>query len=99
MTLLISLFAAMTSTLLWYFSNKEELRFSILCYLFWGASLMWMVDAFFEYKEMGVEFFNKPLAEITNDAFLGLSVVAFGIFVWLVALLLKDPRKKIFKRN
>ena len=27
-----------------------------------------------------------------NDAFLGLSVVALGLLIWLVALLIRDPR-------
>ena len=26
-----------------------------------------------------------------NDAFLGLSVVAFGLIIWLVVLMVKDP--------
>ena len=27
-----------------------------------------------------------------NDAFLGLAVVALGLIIWLVRLLIKDPR-------
>ena len=30
-----------------------------------------------------------------NDAFLGLSVVALGIVIWLVVLLVKDPEGKV----
>ena len=30
-----------------------------------------------------------------NDLFLGLSVVALGLIIWLVILLIKDPKKVI----
>ena len=30
-----------------------------------------------------------------NDAYLGLSVAALGLVIWLVALLIKDPKGKI----
>ena len=30
-----------------------------------------------------------------NDAYLGLSVVALGIVIWLVILIVKDPEGKV----
>ena len=32
---------------------------------------------------------------MANDAFLGLSVVALGLIVWLVRLLILDPRGRL----
>ena len=59
--------------------------------MFVGASLMWFVDAVVEYIELGAEYFTPAPADMLNDTFLGLSVVAFGLIIWLVILLVKDP--------
>ena len=63
-----------------------------LCFLYWGASLMWLVDAIFEYAELHAEYFTPVPMDMLNDFFLGLSVVALGLIVWLVVLLIKDPK-------
>lgn len=63
-----------------------------LCNLLWGASLMWLVDAIFEYAELHAEYFTPAPMDMLNDFFLGLSVVALGLIVWLVVLLIKDPK-------
>lgn len=98
MCLLISLFAAVICTAIWYkHSEKDTYRISTLCYLFWGASLMWMVDAVFEYKELGAEYFTPTLSDMLNDAFLGLSVVALALVVWIILLLVKDPKGTFLK--
>lgn len=96
MTLLITVFAAIVSTLVWYCrSGKSKLDFSLLCLMYWGASLMWLVDALVEYAELGVEFFTPATADMLNDAFLGISVVALGLIVWLIDLLIKGPKSVI----
>lgn len=92
MTLLITLFAAIISTVIWYKGNNKDLRIGTLCWIYWGASLMWFIDACFEYAELHEEFFAPELADMLNDAYLGLSVVALGLVVWLVVLLIKDPK-------
>ena len=93
MTLLTTVFAAIISTILWYKSApKNEMKVGVLCWMFWGASLMWRVDAVFEYAELGAEFFTPAPADMLNDFYLGLSVVALGLIVWLVVLLVKDPK-------
>ena len=93
MTLLTTVFAAIISTILWYKSApKNEMKVGVLCWMFWGASLMWLVDAVFEYAELGAEFFTPAPADMLNDFYLGLSVVALGLIVWLVVLLVKDPK-------
>lgn len=93
MTLLITIFAAIVSTIIWYKgAPKSEMRVSTLCFMYWGASLMWLVDAIFEYAELGAEFFTPAPMDMLNDFFLGISVVAFGLVIWLVILLVKDPK-------
>ncbi len=93
MTLLTTVFAAIISTVVWYRSApKSEMKVGILCWLFWGASIMWLVDAIFEYAEFGAAYFTPAPADMLNDLFLGLSVVALGLIIWLVILLVKDPK-------
>lgn len=96
MTLLISLLAAVVSTILWYCTagdgSKHDMKIGILCWMYWGASLMWMVDAVFAYAEDHVAFFQPSGAEMLNDLFLGLSVVVLGLVIWLLVLLLRDPK-------
>ena len=93
MTLLISVFTAIICTIIWYKNSaRSELRLGVLCWLFWGASLMWLVDACFEYAELGAEYFSPEPADMLNDSFLGLSVVALGLIIWLIVLLVSDPK-------
>lgn len=98
MTLLIVIFAAAVCTALWYKKAPEDdMRLSTLCFMYWGASLMWMVDAVFEYAESGAEFFVPSPADMLNDTFLGLAVVALGLVIWVLTLIAKDPRKVMHK--
>lgn len=94
MTLLITVFAAgCGQRLLWYGSDSaasDEMGDPVL--LFWGASLMWLVDAIFEYRELGASYFTPDLESLVNDAFLGLSVVALALVIWIVNLLITDPK-------
>ena len=93
MTLLVTAFAAVICTALWYKNAPEsKMQLGVLCWLFWGASLMWLVDAIFEYAELKAEYFTPAPADMLNDAFLGLAVVALGMIIWLVWLLIKDPK-------
>ena len=94
MTLLITVFAAAIATILWY-NSKADRKLGTLALMYWGASLMWLVDAVVEYIELGAEFFEQAPSDMINDAFLGLSVVALGIVIWLVVLLVKDPEGKV----
>jgi len=93
MTLLITVFAAVISTAVWYKGMPEnELRTGILCWLYWGASIMWFADAIFEYAELHAEYFTPAPADMINDTFLGLAVVALGLIIWIVRLLVTDPK-------
>lgn len=92
MTLLITVFAAIVCTIVWYSSEKaRELKISLLCWMFWGASLMWLGDAIFEYAEIKSEYFSPAPADMINDGFLGLSVIALAMVIWVAYILIKDP--------
>lgn len=104
MTLLITVFAAIISTIIWYRSSaRDEMKLGVLSLMFWGASLMWFVDAIFEYAELQEKFFTPELKDMLNDTYLGFSVVALGLVIWLVVLLAKDPkgvvRSMLYKAN
>lgn len=97
MTLLITVFAAVAATVKWYTRKDDSMKLGILLWMYWGASLMWFVDAIFEYAELGAEYFTPEAADMLNDSFLGLSVVALGLVIWVVVLLIKDPRGVVRK--
>jgi len=93
MTLLITALAAVVSTAVWYKNaHKSQMMEGVLCWMYWGASLMWLIDAIFEYVELGAEFFTPAPIDMLNDAYLGVSVVILGLIIWLVVLLIKDPK-------
>ncbi len=99
MTLLISLFAAVISTAVWYSSEKaRRMKVGMLCWMFWGASVMWLVDAVFEFVELKAEYFTPLPSDMLNDTFLGLSVAALAMTVWIIYLLIKDPDGVIKKK-
>ena len=96
MTLLVAVFAAVISTLVWYKSETaRQLKVGVLCWMFWGASLMWLGDAIFEYMEAQAEYFTPAPADMLNDLFLGLSVIALAMVIWIVVLLVKDPKNVV----
>lgn len=93
MTLLTTVFAAIISTVIWYKGAPDsKMQVGALCWMYWGASLMWFVDAVFEYAKLGAAFFTPAPRDMLNDLYLGLSVVAFGLMIWLIILLVKDPK-------
>ena len=95
MTLLITVFAAVIATVVWYNRKDDNMKLGILLFMFWGASIMWLVDAVFEYAELGAEYFTPAAGVMLNDAFLGLSVVALGLVIWIVRLLITDPKGSV----
>lgn len=103
MTLLITAFAAIITTIVWYTRPTSNMKIGVLALMYWGASLMWLVDAVREYIEIGAEYFTPAAADMINDAYLGLSVVALGMIIWLVVVMVKDPsgrvRKALEKKN
>lgn len=92
MTLLVAVFAAIISTIIWYKGSDKDMQTGTLCLIYWGASIMWFVDFIFEYAELGAEYFTPAPTDMLNDFYLGISVVALGLLIWLVILLIKDPK-------
>ena len=95
MTLLITVFAAVISTVVWYNRKDDSMKLGILLFMYWGASIMWLVDAIFEYAELHADYFAPALEDMINDTFLGLSVVALGLVIWIVRLLITDPKGSV----
>ncbi|MCR4420465.1 MAG: hypothetical protein QHH27_08475 [Clostridia bacterium] len=94
MFFVITALAAVIVTIAWYVNApKDTYRLSLLGFIFWGATLMWLVDHVMAYLMEGGEFF-----EVTPDAaLLGANVVLLGLVVWLIVLLVTDP-KGVFRR-
>lgn len=103
MTLLITAIAAIFSTVIWHIKDsKGKYRLGTLSLIYWGASLMWLVDIVFEYAELKSDFFTQKIANILDDSLLGIAVVALGLAVWIILLLIQSPKgtfKKIFTKN
>ena len=82
MTLLITSFAAIITTIIWYKKAPDNtMQLGTLALMYWGAALMWLVDAIVEYSEVGALFFDQAPADMLNDSYLGFSVVALGLRV------------------
>lgn len=98
MTLLTTVFAAIIATIVWYNNeNRTPLKLGVLSLMYWGASIMWFVDAIFEYAKLKADYFKVAPADMLNDLFLGLAVVALGLIIWLVVLLINDPKNVVRK--
>ena len=95
MTLLITVFAAVYVTAKWYNRKDDSMQLDTLMFLYWGASIMWLVDALFEYAELREAYFTPALEDMVNDSFLGISVVALGLVIWIVRLLITDPKGSV----
>lgn len=81
MTLLTTVFAAIASTIVWYKKAPEnEMKVGILCWMYWGASLMWLVDAIFEYIEIGAGLFT-PAPSICSTIFFS----GFPLLRWVLS--------------
>ncbi|MBQ9227401.1 MAG: hypothetical protein IJ168_01110 [Eubacterium sp.] len=99
MTLLLTIIAAIVATVVWYTNEQRDTyRLGTLSLIYWGASLMWLMDFVFEYAELKTEYFTQEFADILNDALLGVAVIALGLIAWLILLLIKDP-KGVFRKK
>ena len=95
MTLLITIFAAVIATVIWYVRKDDSMKLETLLFMYWGAAIMWFVDAIFEYMKLKEKYFTPALEDMINDTFLGLYVVALGLVIWVVMLLITDPRGSV----
>jgi len=96
MWLIILAFAAAIVTPIWY-STAEEDKYllRLLCLILWGATIMVFVDHVMGYLMDGGEFL-----ELTLDAtVLGFAMLIAALVIWEIALLLKDPKRVLYKRK
>jgi peptidoglycan biosynthesis protein MviN/MurJ (putative lipid II flippase) len=98
MWLIMTSLAAIITTVVWYArSPGDKYKLGLLSLMFWGATLMWLVDHVIAYFTEGGEFF-----EVSLDAtLLGVSVIILALLVWLIVLLVSDPKgvlKRVWKR-
>lgn len=93
MTLLTAVLSAIITTIIWYQKDsRNEMKTGTLSLMYWGASLMWAVDAIFEYAQLQNEYFKPSPTDMLNDLFLGICAVVFGLLLWLILVLYKDPK-------
>ena len=94
MWLIMTALAAIITTLIWYVKAPEDkYKLGLLSLMFWGATLMWLVDHVMAYLMESGEFL-----EINLDAtLLGISVILIALLVWIAVLLISDP-KGVIKR-
>ena len=93
MCLILTAIAAVVSTAVWYASQTmRDMKVSVLCWLFWGAAIRWLVDRVFEYAEEGAKVFEPAFADVLNDTLLGLAVITIALVIWSAVLLVCDPK-------
>jgi hypothetical protein len=97
MWLIILAFAATIATAIWYTqAENDKYQLKYLSLIFWGTTIMVLVDHVVPYlMGGGGEFFE---VSIEASVLSGVMVIV-GLAVWEGALLLKDPKHVIFKRK
>jgi hypothetical protein len=87
--LILTALAAIITSALWYINApNDKYKLGFLSLMYWGAAIMWLVDHVIAYAQEGDDFF-----EISADATgLGFSVLIAGLLIWLIVLLVSDPR-------
>lgn len=95
MTLLLTAMAAVAATVKWYQNMQEDkMKIGTLALMYWGASLMWFVDAVFEYRELKAAYFTPAPMDMLNDGFLGVAVITLGLIIWIFQLILFNGKKQ-----
>lgn len=93
MCLLLTTLAAIVAGLFWYFKDEDNaFKTGTLSLMYFGAALMWLVDAFFALSE-GEGFLDLSL----DDALLGFTIIICGLLAYLMLLVFRGP-KKVFVR-
>ncbi len=94
MWLILTALAAIISTAVWYINSPgDKYKLGLLSLMFWGATIMWLIDHVIANLTEGGDFF-----EVNTDAtMLGVTVVICALVVWELAVLISDPRGVIRK--
>jgi len=98
MWLILTALAAVVTTIIWYVKSPDDkYKLGLLSLMFWGATIMWLVDHIMAFASEGGEFF-----EISTDAaLLGVAVIVLALMAWVIVLLISDPKgvlKRVLKR-
>jgi len=94
MWLILTAFAAIITTVVWYISpQRDTYKLGLLSLAFWGATTMWLVDHVMAYMSEGGEFF----AMNPDATMLGVTVILVALTIWLFVLLVGDPKGVIRK--
>ncbi len=92
MCLILTAVAAVVCTAIWYASETmRDMKISVLCWLYWGAASMGLVDVVFGYAEEGAAVFEPSVADVMNDSLLGLAVITIALVIWTAVFLVCDP--------
>lgn len=96
MWLIILAFAAAIVTPIWYsMAEEDKYLLRLLCLILWGATMMAFVDHVMGFLMEGGEFL-----ELTLDAtVLGFAMLTVALVIWEIVLLLKDPKKVLYKKR
>ena len=97
MWLIIFAFAATITTAIWYTqAENDKYLLKYLSLIFWGTTIMVLIDHVVPYLlEGGGEFFEVS----TEATVLSGVMLVVGLAVWEGALLIKDPKRVLFKRK
>ncbi|MHA1409139.1 MAG: hypothetical protein ACTSQY_02250 [Candidatus Odinarchaeia archaeon] len=96
MWLIIVALAAAVSTAIWYTqAGNDKYMLNILSLIFWGTTIMVLVDHVLGFLMEGGEFI-----EMTAEAgMLGAVLVVVALVVWELILMLKDPKGVLWKKS
>jgi hypothetical protein len=76
-------------------AEDDKYLLRLLCLILWGATIMVFVDHVMGYLMEGGEFL-----ELTLDAtILGFAMLTAALVIWEIILILKDPKKVLYKRK
>jgi len=96
MWLIILALAAAIVTPIWYsMAEEDKYLLRLLCLILWGATIMVFVDHVMGFLMEGGEFL-----ELTLEAtVLGFAMLTAALVIWEIVLLLKDPKKVLYKKR
>lgn len=84
MWLLLTAAAAVAATIGSRIGATDRHHLGFLALVYWGATLMWLVDHVIAYVQDGGPFFDFSL----QATLIGLSVLALGLILWAARLLI-----------
>jgi hypothetical protein len=91
MWLLVTAAAAIAATIGAFWGAKgDRYHLGFLSLIYWGATVMWLVNHVIAYVEEGGPFFDLSL----QATWVGLTVLLLGLAIWLVRLCASSSRRR-----